>query len=89
MKHAEYITARMKDPGFREAYEGFEGEYEAMKAVYLARQEQGLTQQQLSTRANIPQKTISAIETGNSNAKVETLAKLAKALGKSLRIEFV
>ena len=89
MNFAEYKAERMKDPEFKKEYEALEGEYAAMRAVYVARLEQGITQKELSEAANVPQKTISAIETGNSNAKVETLAKLAKGLGKSLRIEFV
>ena len=60
-----------------------------MRAVYLARKERGITQQELSLLTHIPQKTISKIESGNVNTSVNTLAKIAKGMEKSLKIEFV
>lgn len=79
----------LDDPKINEAYQDSEGEYQAMRAVYLARAEQGITQKELSAITHIPQKTISKIETGSTNVTVKTLSKIAKGLGKQLRIEIV
>ncbi len=89
MNYRDYLEKKMQDPAFKQAVEDTEGEFQAMRAVYAARKERGLSQKELSLAAHIPQKTISQIETGSSNPKVGTLAKLAKALGKNLKIEFV
>ncbi len=89
MKYRDLLDEIIKDPDYFAARKELEGEYQAMRAVYEARSSKGLTQKELAAVANVPQKTISMIETGNSNAKVNTLAKLARACGKTLKIEFV
>jgi len=89
MNYQEYRSERMKDPEFREAFIENEGEYQAMRAVYLARKDKGISQQELSALSHIPQKTISRIESGSVNTSVNTLARIAKGMNKSLRIEFV
>ena len=52
-----------------------------MESVRRLRKEAGLTQQQLSKLAGINNVTLVHIETGKANPNVETLAKLADALG--------
>ena len=89
MNYQEYRRERMQDPEFREVFIESEGEYQAMRAVYLARKDKGITQQELSALAHVPQKTISQIESGNINTSVKTLAKIAKGMNKRLKIEFV
>lgn len=84
----EYIKKQMKDPEFAEAWHEGEGEYQAMRALVLARTEAGLTQRELSEAAGVPQKTISLIETADTNTTVATLAKLARGMGKVLTISF-
>jgi len=85
----EHLQEKLLNSEFQEAWEESEGEYQAMKALVSARGNAGITQKELSETTGIPQKTISKIETGNTNTTVNTLAKIAKGLGKDLRIEFV
>ena len=54
-----------------------------------ARAEKGLTQKELSERSGIAQGDISKMENGNANPSVRTLQRLANAMGKTLKIEFV
>lgn len=82
----EYIERQLEDPEFAEAW--CEGEYQAMRALVLARVESGLSQRELSDRAGVPQKTISLIETADTNTTVRTLSKLARGMGKVLSISF-
>jgi DNA-binding XRE family transcriptional regulator len=89
VKYRDFLNERLKNPEFREVWNLGEGEYQAMRAVVLARDRAGITQKELSVLSQIPQKTISAIETGKTNPKVSTLAKIASSLGKELRIDFV
>ena len=53
-----------------------------------AREDAGLTQRELAKRVDVPQSTIARIERGN-NTSVDTLSKIANALGKKLKVEFV
>lgn len=85
----EYISEQLKNPEFEKAWKESEGEYQAMRAVILARNKTGITQKELAKATQIPQKTISLIENGNTNTTVRTLAKIAQGLGKELKIEIV
>lgn len=78
----------MKNPEFRKEYEAFRPEYEAMRALIGARLESNLTQEQLAQASGVRQSNISRIESGSCSPTVETLQKLAAAMGKKLRIRF-
>ena len=54
-----------------------------------ARTAEGLTQKELSARSGIAQGDISKLESGNANPSLKTLQRLAKAMGKKLKIDFV
>jgi transcriptional regulator with XRE-family HTH domain len=53
----------------------------------VAREEAGLTQEQLAQKLNTKKTAISRIENHAEDIKLSTLEKFAHALGKSLRIE--
>jgi DNA-binding XRE family transcriptional regulator len=89
MKFSQLKEKVLNDPETKKAYENIEGEYEAMRALHLARIESGLSQVELASASNVPQKTISKIESGSVNTTVNTLAKIARGLGKTIKIEFV
>ena len=79
----------MKDPAFKAEYERLEPEFQIIRAIIDAREESGLTQEELSKRSGINQANISKLEHGNANPSISTLQKLAKGLGKKLVISFV
>ena len=81
----DYLTQQMKDPAFKEAYEQLEPEF----AIIDARKSAGITQKELSQKSGIAQGDISKLENGNANPSIKTLQRLATALGKTLKIEFV
>ena len=80
----EYKVSQLQDPEFKKEYDAFEWEY----TIISARQEAGMSQQELSKIAGVTQADISKIENGKGNPSVRTLRKLATALNKTLRIEF-
>ncbi len=84
----EYIDEQMGDPSFRRAWQDGEGEYQAQRALIEARAASGMSQRELSRASGVPQKTISLIETADTNTTVETLGKLAHGMGKVLSIRF-
>ncbi|MBT6231448.1 MAG: helix-turn-helix transcriptional regulator [Candidatus Scalindua sp.] len=84
----KYIKKRKKrDPEF---VKGFDTGYEQFKIGVLlkqAREEAGLTQEELAVRLDTKKSAISRIENHAEDIKLSTLEKFAHALGKSLRLE--
>lgn len=83
----KYINKRKKkDPKFAQ---GFEEGYEEFKIGVLlkqAREQAGLTQEQLAKMLQTKKTAISRIENHAQDIKLSTIQKVAKALGKSLEI---
>lgn len=85
-----YLKQQLKDPEVRAAYER-EGVFVEL-AVQIAqlRERHGWTQRELARRLHTTQQTISRLEsTDNTSLSVNTLEKLAKALGKRLQVRLV
>ncbi|MBT5305704.1 MAG: helix-turn-helix transcriptional regulator [Candidatus Scalindua sp.] len=84
----KYIKKRKKrDPEF---VKGFDTGYEQFKIGVLlkqAREEAGLTQEELAVRLDTKKSAISRIENHAEDIKLSTLEKFAHALGKNLRLE--
>ncbi len=85
----DFLAEQMKDDDFRREYEALEPEFTIMQAMIDARNAEGLTQKELSKRSGIAQGDISKLENGNANPSIRTLQRLAAAMGKTLRIEFL
>lgn len=83
------LSEQMKDPEFRKEYEALEPEFTIKRAMIDARKANGLTQKELSKRSGIAQGDISKLENGNANPSIRTLQRLAAAMGKTLRIDFL
>ena len=86
----DYLKEQLKDPAFRKAYEE-EGIY-AEVAIQIARlrTQKRLTQRALAKRLRTSQQTISRLESPrNGSLSLQTLVKLAHALGKEVRVQFV
>ena len=81
----KYINKRKKtDPVFAN---GFESGYEQFKIgvmLKIAREEAGLTQEQLAKKLQTKKSAISRIENHAEDIKLSTLEKFAQALGKKL-----
>ena len=88
-KFDELLEEQLENEEFRKEYEALEPEFSIMQAMIDARTAEGLTQKELSIRSGIAQGDISKMERGNANPSLKTLQKLAVAMGKSLRIDFV
>lgn len=84
----KYINKRKSgDPTFAE---GFDSGYEQFKIGALlkqAREESGLTQEELAARLNTKKSAISRIENHAEDIKLSTLEKFVNALGKRLHLE--
>lgn len=85
----DFLKEQLKDPEIKKEYDALEPEFAIIKAIIDARLESGLTQKELSERTGIAQSDISKLENGNANPSIRTLKRLADAMGKTLKIEFV
>ena len=86
----DYLNKQLKDPAFRKAYE--EAGIYAELALQIARlrSQRGLSQRALARRLHTSQQMISRIEDPhNGSLSLQTLLKLAHALGKELKVQFV
>ncbi len=84
----EYIKNRkIRDKAFAS---GFDSGYEQFKigaVLKQAREEAGLTQEELATKLNTKKSAISRIENHAEDIKLSTLGKYANALGKKLQLK--
>ena len=86
----DYLKEQLKDSTFRNAYEE-EGLY-AELAIQIARlrTQKRLTQRALAERLHTTQHTVSRLESPkNGSLSLRTLVKLAHALGKEVKVQFV
>lgn len=83
-----HLNRQLQNSEFAAEYEQLRPEYEAIRAVIAARIENNITQEDLAQRTGIRQSNISRIESGAVSPTIETLARLASGLGKTLKIEF-
>jgi len=85
-----YIASRKrKDLAFSLNYdEGYE-EFKAGVILKQIREHAGLTQQELADKTGSKKSAISRLENHTKDIKLSTLAHVAAALGKKLRIEFI
>jgi predicted transcriptional regulator len=79
----------MKDPAFKKAYDELETEDATIRACIEARDKAGLTQADVAERMGTTQPVVARLESGRQAPSLATLMRYAKALGKSLRIQFV
>ncbi|WP_203651000.1 helix-turn-helix domain-containing protein [Secundilactobacillus yichangensis] len=85
MKQTKNIFDR---PAFAKKFHQSSIRYKYAVEIHTLRAEAGLTQSQLGELMNVPQSSIARWENGGTNITVETLAKIARAMNKELKIDF-
>ena len=88
-KFDDFLNEQLNDIEIRSEYEALQPEHALIQAMIDARQESGITQKELAKRTGIAQGDISKLERGNVNPSIRTLQRLAKGMGKVLKIEFI
>jgi DNA-binding XRE family transcriptional regulator len=86
--YEDFFKEQMQTPEIKAEYDALAPEYEIKKQLIEARIAGNLTQKELAERIGVKQSNISRLESGSYNPSVEFLQKIAKGLGKELRIEF-
>ena len=85
----DFLAEQLQNEELRKEYEALEPEFTIARALIDARQTTGLTQNELAERSGITQGDISKLEHGKLNPSIKILQRLASAMGKQLKIEFV
>ncbi len=82
-----YIKRRKKtDPEFARGFDEGYRDFKIGVILRQAREEAGLTQEELADRVGTQKTAISRIENHAEDIKLSTIQKVAKALGRSLEI---
>src|SRR5437660_10709263 len=84
-----YYERQMRDPDIRELVEKELADLEVGIQIARLREAENLNQTQLAARARMNASKISQIETSPRNVTLSTLARLAHALNRKVKIEFV
>ena len=79
-------NAYFTDPANAEEVNALFARMELVEALYKARHEAGLTQQEVADRMGAKQAYIAALEKGRKNVTFATLAKYAAACGKKVAV---
>lgn len=85
----EYKQEALKDEELRREYEGFQPEYDIIKAMINIKTTQNLTQAELAKKTGIRLTDIKKLENGTRNPSLNLLKKLADGMGATLKIEFI
>lgn len=78
-----------KDAAFVAELDKLEPQYQLERAIIQARSKSGFSQRDLAKKINSTQAVISRIESGQVSPSINTVNKIARALGKKLQIRFV
>ena len=91
MKHRtfdEVLNDQLKDPEFREIWEGNALKREITSAIIGERIKRKMTQQEVAQRAGIKQPSLARVESGGVMPSIRTLEKIATVFGRKLEIRF-
>lgn len=87
IKFNDFLISELQNSDFKEHYKAEKAMLKSALVVSEARSKAGLSQRQLAEIAHVPQSTIARIENGH-NTSIETMSKIAGALGQELNISF-
>lgn len=84
-----YLREEMRDPEYRRLFHEAGIQLQVALEVYRARAAKKMSQKNLALALKTKQQTVSRIEKGAQNVTIETLDRIARALGRDLQVRFV
>lgn len=85
----KYLTEQLKNPQIKKYYSEYEKQLEIAYKILQLRTQSGISQAELAKKIGAKQSNIARMEAGQQNFTTTTLQKVASALGRNLKIEFV
>lgn len=85
-KYSDVKKRLLEDPEVKAAYDALEPEYKLAESMIEARLAKKLTQEQLAAKAGVSQTVIARLESGTNNPTIATVSRVARALGKEIKL---
>jgi len=85
----EWLDEELEDPEFKQYYDEASIKWHVAMQIVEARQKANMTQGELAQQIGDRQQNVSRIESGEQNVTIETLGKIAKAVGGHLVVKIV
>jgi len=86
VKFEEIHDRLMKDDEFKTEYEKLKPRYELIAQIIDTRNQLNITQEELALRVGTQKSNISRFESGSYNPSLDFITKIAKSLGKEVKI---
>ena len=84
----DLLEEDLKDPEFKALWDESQAARDISGELMAERVKRDITQKELAALTGVPQADISRLESLDANPNLKTLNKLAKGLGKRVRIQF-
>lgn len=84
----KYLEKKLENPELLQEWNELEIEYQLREQIIKSRSENQLSQLELAQRCGMKQSSIARMESGRYNPSIRFLQRIAKGLGKKLRISF-
>jgi transcriptional regulator with XRE-family HTH domain len=84
-----YVAEAQQDPAFRAAYEDVQERHSIVDRLLALRRHHKLSQRTVAARMGVRQPTVSGFETEDSDPRLSTLQRYARAVGARLRLVIV
>jgi ribosome-binding protein aMBF1 (putative translation factor) len=78
----------LADPDVQQAYQDLAPRFSVVRQLIALREQHGWTQRELADRAGMKQPQLARLETGQVEPKLDTLQRLAEAMGCRVRVSF-
>ncbi|MEK7576611.1 MAG: helix-turn-helix transcriptional regulator [Patescibacteria group bacterium] len=85
----EYLAELLKNPRNRQYYNEYGEQLEIAYKILQLRKKEGISQSELAKKIGTTQSNVARTEAGEQNLTTETLQRIASALKRDLKVEFV
>lgn len=89
IKFEDYLRVQLKNTTFKKQYEKYGKQLEIAYKILQLRKKAGISQIELANKIGTTQSNVARFETGGQNFTTGMLVKIATALDKDLKVEFV
>jgi len=85
----KYLAEQLKDRNVKKYYDEYGKQLEIAYKISVLRKKEGISQSELADKIGTTQSNVARMEAGQQNFTTDTLQKIASALRRDLRVEFV